>query len=312
MIRKRVASEGGSSNVLVRTITSTKFIVSVALVLLAGAAIAWQYHNVTNPDRLFWGAVNNSLQTTSYTRHSTIKEGPQSVDQIISTTTEPKQRVFGDTEFTQTGVDSTTARTENIGTPVYDYVRYTSIVTAAKGERDGKPLDFSSILHTWGGTNPADTSVTQGQLYNQAVLGVIPIGNLTAAQRHDLVKLMKDQKAYNYKVVETNRSGIFRRPTYVMTVTVNPVPYITAIQQFAKEVGMTHLEGINPADYKDAEQLLFTVSIDGWSHQVVQTAQSAGSRTENISGRNLRKQLPDAPKNTISVDELQSRLQSIQ
>ncbi len=312
MIRKRLAFKGGSSNVLARTITSTKFIVSIATVLLAAIFVAWQYHNVTNPDRLFWGSVNNSLQTMSYTRHSTIKQGQQSVDQVIATTAEPKQRVFGDTVFTQTGVDSATAKTENIGTPVYDYVRYTSIVTGAQGERDGKPLDFSSVLNIWGKTQPDDTSITQGQLYNQSVLGVFPTGNLTAAQRHSLVKHMKDNKAYSYKVVETRHSGLFRRPTYTFSVTVNPVPYITAIQEFAKETGLTHLDGINPSDYEQASQLFFSVSIDGWSHQVTQTAQSAGSKTEDISGRNLRKELPAPPKDAISVDELQAQLQSIE
>lgn len=312
MTKKLATSEGGSSNIFMRTVSSVKFIVTVAIVVLIAACVAWQYHNMNNVDRIFWGAVNNNLQTTAYTRHSTMREGGQSVDQTIQATTEPKARVFGETVFIQTGVDSTRAVTENIGTPVYDYVRYTDIVTSAKGQRDGKLLDFSGLLHIWGVTEPEDPNETRGQLYNQATLGVIPTGNLTAAERRSIVKIMKDKKAYSYKLIETNRSGLLRRPTHQFQVTISPVGYITALKEFSAVVGLNHLKDINPDDYASADSLVFTVLVDGWTHQMTQIDQSAGSRSEDISGRNLRKVLPESPKNTISVDELQTRLQAVE
>ena len=296
---------------LVRLITSVRFITIFAIVIVAGTFAAWQYHNTTNASRVFWGMVDNNLQTTAYTRHTVQSSGSQSVDQVLQTTTEPTQKVFSETVFRQTGVDSATALTENIGTPTNDYVRYTGINTSQKNSA-GQSLDFSKVLNIWGNTPPEETGSTTGQLYNQAALGIIPTGNVSAAQRKAIIKIMKEQGAYDFTVASTKRSLPFGRPTYTFQVTVNPEAYITALQLFAKDVGLNHLEGINPADYKDAQKLSFIVSIDGWTHQMTQTSQGEGAKTEDISGRNLRKVLPKTPTDTIPVDELQSRLQSIQ
>ena len=296
---------------LVKLITSIRFIIIVAIVIVAATFVAWQYHNTTNASRVFWGMVDNNLQTMAYSRHTVQSSGSQSVDQVLQTTTEPVQAVFSETVFNQTGADSATALTENLGTPSHDYVRYTDIKTSQKNSA-GQPLDFSKVLNIWGDTPPETPGLTTGQLYNQAVLGIIPTGNVSAAERREIIKIMKEQGAYSYEVSETTRSWPFGRPTYTFQVTVNPEAYITALQLFAKNVGLNHLEGIDPADYKDAQKLSFIVSIDGWTHQMTKTSQGEGAKTEEISGRNLRKVLPEAPSETIPVDQLQTRLQAIE
>lgn len=296
---------GTTVSKLTSVVTSIKFIVIIAALLLIGTFSAWQYHNSTNVDRVFWGMVDDSLQTSSYSRHTQQKSGAQSVDQIFETATSPQHKLFSETVFTQTGADSAVAVTENIGTPSTDYVRYTSIETAQN-------LDFSSVLNVWGITEPQVPGQTSGQLYNQAVLGIIPVGNLDSAQRRIITDIMKESNAYSYTLVETNKSLLFGRPTYTMQVTVNPVGYITALKQFASFVGLNHLEEVNPDEYAQAQKISFTVSIDGWTHQMVATSQGGGSKTEQITGRNIRKTLPAAPDQTIPVDDLQSKLQSIQ
>ena len=310
-MKKTSESNSKKSEKFVRTITSTKFIVSVAAVVLVGTLAAWQYHNTTNANRVFWGMVDESLKTSSYSRHTTQKNGSQTVDQVIETSTSPKQLVHSETVFEQTGVDAATAITENIGTPTKDYVRYNSIVTSQKTQ-DGKPLDFSKVEGKWGVTESADEDQTTGQQYNQAVLGIIPISNLTSAERRELIKVMKDQNAYEFTVAETTRTWPFGRPNYTFQVTVNPVAYITALKMFAKDVGLNHLEEINPQDYASSQKLTFVVSVDGWTHQMTKADQNQGAKTEVISSRNLKKSLPTAPSDTISVDELQTMLQSVE
>lgn len=288
-------------------ISSTKFIVLLAAIIVVATFAAWQYHNTSNPDRVFWGMVNNNLSTSAYTRHTQQKSGAQSVDQIFQTATAPQHKLFSETVFNQTGADSATAVTENIGTPTNDYVRYTSIKTAQN-------LDFSSVLNVWGVTEPEVKGETSGQLYNQAVLGIIPVGNISASERRELVKLMKEKQAYSYTIVETSRSLSlpFGRPTYTMQVSIDPVGYITALKQFANSVGLNHLKDVNPADYASSQKLSFVVKIDGWTHQMIASDQNQGTKTEAISGRNMKKQLPDAPAKTIPVDELQTKLQAIE
>jgi hypothetical protein len=301
---------GNISGKIINTLTSVRFIVTVAGLVVVATLAAWQYHSITNADRVFWGMVDDNLHTSSYTRLSVQKSGGQGVEQITSATTEPKQRVYGETLFTQTGADAATATTENIGTTTQDFVRYTNITTNQKSS-NGNALDFSKVLGVWGASEPEGKDQTNGQLYNQAVLGIIPVGNLSSAQRHALIAEMKAEGAYEFKIAQTTRSLPFGRPTYVFQVTVNPVSYIKALKSYAKYVGLTHLEEINPNDYSSSQKLLFTVSVDGWTHQMTQTSQSQGGKNEIITGRNLKKSLPEPPTDTISVDELQTRLQSI-
>lgn len=310
-MKKRFARVSGKTDNLTKKITSVKFIVVLAVIVGVATLGAWMYHNASNPDRVFWGMVDRSLQTTAYTRHTQQKNASQSVDQILQTTTEPDQIVYAETVFEQSGVDAARAVTENIGTPTHDYVRYTSIATAQKNE-EGDPLNFSSVLNIWGITESADESQTTGQLYNQAVLGVIPIGNLNASQRKELIKTMRDQGAYEFKVTKTTRTWPFGRPNYTFSVTIKPVPYITALKQYASMVGLNHLEEIDPQQYASAGELAFDISVDGWTHQATMTTQGGGSKTELISGYNLKKQLPGPPQDTISVDELQTKLQTVQ
>lgn len=295
---------------LVQTLTSIKFIASLAVLLLVATFGAWTYHNTTNADRVFWGMVDDNLRTSSYTRHTEQKNGSQSVNQTLQTYTSPRQVVLAETVFVQTGVDSATAVTQNMGTVYNDYVRYNSIQTSQK-TANGQPLDFSEVLNVWGVTESEDKSKTTGQLYNQAVLGVIPTGSLSKSERRTLIQSMKDQKAYSYTVAETTRSLPFGRPTYTFSVTVKPVAYITGLKNFAAAVGLNHLVEINPNDYASAQELAFEVSVDGWTHQMTVSSQPQAGKKEIISGRNLKKPAPNVPNNAISVEDLQTRLQSV-
>ncbi len=292
-------------NRFVSVVSSTRFIIGFALLIAAATFGAWQYHNTTNVNRVFWGMVDNSLSASAYTRQTERKQGSQGVTQIFQTALSPQNRLFSDTIYTQTGVDAARAVTENIGTPERDYVRYTDIKTADN-------LNFASVLGTWGVTEPEVAGETSGQLYNQAVLGLIPVGNLSLADRRELVKIMKDTNAYSYKLIETKRSLPFGRPSYVIELTISPVGYITALQRYADMVGLNHLKQVEPKSYSEAQKIVSLITVDGWSHNMTATDQMGGTKTEQISGWNLKKSIPSEPTKAIPVDELQSMLQSIQ
>ena len=310
-MKKKPQEASRKSDKIVQVLSSAKFIISVAVIIGVSTFLAWQYHNTTNADRVFWGMVDENLQTSAYSRNTVQKNGSQSVTQVIQTATSPQQLIYSQTVFQQTGVDSATAITENIGTPTEDYVRYNSIVTSQKSANGGQ-LDFSDVVGKWAAAGSGAGGETTGQQYNQAVLGIIPTGNLSSAERRAIIKTMKDQGTYRYSVIETKRTWPFGRPTYTFQVTVSPEGYITTLKQFAEEVGLNHLEKVQPADYASSQKLTFIVSVDGWTHQMTRADQNQGARSETISGRNLKKTLPSTPSDTIPVDELQARLQSVQ
>lgn len=305
MKKKLEGLKGGLLKKLTKFVTSAKFIITFAVLVVLVTLGLWQYHNSTNADRVFWGMVDDTMQTTSYTRHAQQKSGSQSVDQVFITAAAPQHKLFSDSVFTQTGVDSATAVTENLGTPTADYVRYTQIETA-------QDLDFRKLLNIWGVAESQAPGKTAAQLYNQAVLGVIPTGNLSAEQRREVIKIMRDNKAYSFTLMSTKRSLPFGRPTLSYNVIVNPVGYISALKQFATYVGLNHLEEVNPADYESARTLSFMVDVDGWSHQMTAVSQIGDAKIEDITGRNMKRELIDVPSDAIPVEELQAKLQAVQ
>lgn len=310
-MKKLFGNKSGNTNTLIRRITSARFITSFAVILAVVAFGLWQYNNTTNQDRVFWGMIDNGLQTSSFSKTSTLKSGGQSAEQITDLFTSPKQEVYSRTHYVQTGADEADATTENIGTPYRDYVRYTEINTSQK-DPQGQPYDFANIVNVWGASATQDTKETTGQLFNQSVLGVLPTGNLSAQQRKQVIKLMKDNKAYSYKMSKPSRQFPLARPSYTFTVTVSPPAYITALKEFARSIGLTQLESIDPAEYKDSAEMLFQVTVDGWSHQVTEVNQTSSNKLESISAHNVRKQVPAPPTKTIDIEELQSRLQSVE
>lgn len=309
-MKKYFGDSGQKMKNIAKKLVSVKAIVIAAVVVAVAAFGLWQYHSVTNTDKIFWGAVNTSLQTSSFSRHSVSKSGGQSAEQVVDVYLSPKQGVYSRTHFVQTGLDEADATTENLGTPYADYVRYTSINTSQKNS-SGKAFDFSKILNVWGGSTP-NMSQTDGQQFGQSVLAAIPTADLTAAQRRELIKLMQDKKVYEFKVSKTAHEGPLARPSYTYTVTLVPSAYVEALKQFGDYVGITQLKDLNPADYKNANKSQFTITVDAWSHQITSMIQPGGGKNETISGYNVRKTLPAAPKDAISIDELQTRLQSVE
>jgi len=310
-MKKLFGNNSGFINKVVRRIATVKFVTIVALILAVTAFGGWQYNNMTSKDRIFWGMVDNSLQTTSFSKKSLVKSGGQSAEQITDVFASPKQQVYSQTHFEQTGADEASAVTENIGTATQDYVRYISITTNQRNT-EGKEYDFSNILNVWGSSVVQDETQSTGQLFSQSVLGVIPTGNLSASQRHHLVKLLKDSKAYTFTANKPSREFPFGRPNYTYNVVIDPVGYITALKEFGRDIGLTQLESINPNDYKSSAKMQFQVSVDGWSHQATKIVQSSGGKSETISAHNVRKPLQQLPKDTIDIDELQTRLQSVE
>lgn len=284
-------------------------VVSLGVAILAGTFGMWQNHRMMDADMVFWGAVNNNLQTRSFTR-SSVQEAQQDqkVQELVSTQTSPKKLVNSEVTFTQTGDEKAFVNTESIGTPYRDYIRYNKIETA-QTDATGKPLDYAGVTGVWGETLTPDDTKTTGRLYNQSVLGVMPWGSLSTDQRAELVAYMKHNHVYEYKIRDTYRSGLFGRPTHEMVVTVKPRPYLEMLKIFAAYQGLNHLEDIDPADYETNQPIEVTVMIDGWTHHVTQVTQNA--QVEYISSHNTKRQLSLPPAHATPVADLQQRLEQI-
>jgi hypothetical protein len=286
------------------------FIIYAAVIIFVGSAWAWWYHVQTNQDRLFWGMIQNSLRTPGFSRTIVQEDGQQKLEQVVEVRTAPLHLANSRSIITQGEPATTRVITESIGTPTTDYVRYSDIQTSQKGQT-GNDLDFSNVKNVWGKAE-AEGGTTNGQLYNESVLGLIPFGNLTGAQQEALIKEMKDKNVYSAELASVQRSGLLRRPTYSFNVQVNPAAYISALKSFAKSTGLTHLETVDPSQYQSTQPVTVVVSVDGWSRQLKEVSYGGGTRVEKFTGLNSIKPLQTPPQDTVPISELQARLQTVQ
>ncbi len=289
-------------------------IVFAAIVILGASGIVWTYYSQNNANRVFWGAVENNLKTTAFTRSIKEDDGSQTTNQAIQTVTSPQQISSSKTEISYgTGPSSVTISTSNIGTPNTDFVQYSSIKTDQKSVT-GEPLDFSKVIGVWGKSDPAQDGKTRGNQYNESVLSVVPFGNLNPAARKALIKQMKDTHTYTYSVVSVKHHGLLRRPTYVFSIQINASAYVGVLKSYARVAGLTQLEKVDISQISSTEPIQVLVTVDGWSHQIRQVVygDAESGRSEQISAYNIVKKQPAIPTQTVSVDELQTRLQSIQ
>lgn len=285
-----------------------KLVLYAAIVMFVVSGLSLWYVTANSSDNVFWGMVNNNLQTAAYTRSSSQDDGQQKAEQITEAQTSPQQLANGRTTITQYGDTSARVVTESIGTPYADYVRYTQVETSQKNEQ-GKSLDFSQLINVWGKSEAGD-GATNGQLFNESVLGIVPMGRISAPQRQELIAAMKAKNVYQFVAIESQRHGL--RTTYTYDVKVNPVPYIEVLKQFARDMGLNQLESIDPNQYKSTQPIGVGLKVDSLSHQLLELSYGAGSRTEKMSSYGSLKKLQSPPTDTISIDELQYRLQSVQ
>lgn len=285
-------------------------LLSVALFIIFGWLWWRNIHN--DPTRVFNGMLENSLRLKGVTRHVTQTGLGQDVSQWTQLNLGAVQKAESRTELTQTGDIEAEVETQSIGTPYEDFVRYTSIETSQTGA-DGQKLDFSTILNIWGSNNATpEAGTTNGELYNESVLGVIPIGSLSVTDRATLLRYIRSNTVYEVDYTALERELIDGRPVYTYPVKVDAEKYVTMLKEFARMVGLNHLENVDPAAYGGSEKLEFSLSVDVWARQLVRIRfGSDDQRIEELSGHNVVKSV-GLPEETITVDELQGRLQEIQ
>jgi hypothetical protein len=146
-------------------------------------------------------------------------------------------------------------------------------------------------------------------LYGQNIFGVIPVGNLPVSARRKLLNEISQNNIYKVDYSKLKREQRAGRPTYIYEVTVEPVVYIKMLKNFARAVGSTQLERVDPNQYKDTPPLKFQLIVDVWSSQLKEVKYEDG-RVEHYDGYGANTLAPE-PTNTIPVIELQTRLQSL-
>lgn len=279
-----------------------------ALLLLAGFWLWWTKID-TNPERVFWGAIERGLSTTSATTVVNQPEGAgPAIHQVSQYSLGAANSSHTMSRLTQGG---TQVVNEMFGTPEAAYRRYASIKTDQK-RADGSPLDLSKIVGIW-----AEGADTTSQVLQQTVLGsalpsggaTVPLGYLEPAARSKLMNQIQREKVYDVAFDKVKKEYKDGRLLYTYDVTVSPFAYASMIKQLAEGLGMHGLDQLDPSQYKSQPPIAVKLVIDVHARHVVR-AVGTGYEQDYASYDVPVRMGP--PKDHITDAELQQRLQNLQ
>lgn len=277
----------------------------VVVVLLAGWlwwAKVWQ-----NPNRVFWDMLSNNLATSGVTRTISQKSQGLSVEQDTQISFGAQPTAHALTTFTQNGGNIVT---EEISNNTSDFVRYKRIVTPKTVA--GKPLDVSGIVGKWAkldANSSLGSTVTSG-LFDQSLIGVLPMANLSAANRAKLLDEMHTDGVFSFDAKKVKTVSLNGRKTYQYTVNIKASAYVALMQNFEKLVGSKQYASLDPNSYAAGTTVPVTLSVDVRSHQLSQLYQPSAGRTEQYKAFGVVDATP-LPHATLTTTELTKRLSAL-
>jgi hypothetical protein len=288
---------------------SQKVVVSIAVVLLVVGGIWWSIAAAQSPTAVFNAMLANNLSTPSVTRVVQQNGSGLSVSQYTQMNFTQQPTAHALTIFKQNGGS---IATEEISDSKSDFVRYQKIVATAK-TKDGKNIDVSNVVGQWAKLNAGSglgTTVTSG-LFEQSLLGVLPIGNLRPAMQQQLLTYIHDKQIFTYDASKVKTTNLGGRKVYEYAVSIAPQPYIVLMQTFGKQVGASQFASLDPNAYAQAAKVQVTLKIDARSHTLAELNETSAGRVESYQGYGVIANT-DLPKATLTTQELTDRLGKLQ
>lgn len=295
---------------IINGISWVKLVVIATIAIFVFSVTGWWIYIYNKPSAVFDRMLDTVLSSPSVTKTIIQDQEGQKLKQIVQLTSQPSQQVHS-TNVLDQGQDSAVITTESFSTRSNDFVRYSDIKTEQKNT-SGNDFDFSSVLGVWGKSGNNPQTGEQAQLFDQTMLGVVPVGNLPRFERRALVEQIKRDNVYKVdyskKIDKKFTNGRFE---YEYTVSLQPVAYINMLKKFSGHFSISTLDNIDPEQYANTEALDFKFSVDILSGQLTKITYAGGTRTEEFGSYGARVVIPE-PTESISIEELQSNLEKLQ
>jgi len=279
-----------------------------SLALFGASGYYWYKYVFIDTDRILSDMLDKSMQTTSLYRNIAQEGNGSNVDQDIYASFTPQ--LFAQSQTTlqeSSGKGKTSVDTETIGTEKSDYVRYTSIAIANNKAAEGKK--YEDIINQWA---KRDENLEEGQsltFLNDSLFVVVPFGNLNSDQRQKVKNEIIKTKLYDVVAVKTH--FLNGRPVATYSIKMNPQSLVKVLAKYVEVTGIGKSAQLDPAQYEGAEALGVVMEVDMLSRHVSQVQLTASGRTESYYGYNVSREI-NLPKQTIPVDELQTRLTKLE
>jgi hypothetical protein len=285
----------------------TKAMLLVVCILLAGAAVVfcllYIYFKVySDPQRVFWGMINNNLGTSSVTETTHQSSGGVDKLQTSQISFNPAPVILQNVNQQTTSTYPTSQLNSLvIGTRNADYRRITYVSNLQKGDSKDK---YKSLYSVWV-KNPSDTPFPQTV---NAVLLSSPVlfGNLAPADRDRINS--KLESAYAISNITKSSSG---RGTYTYNVSINLKKYTLALKDYATGLGLASASKISPNVYKTSDRAEFTFTVDVLSRHLKKIANKGQAAGVEYSA--YGKQLEVAvPEKSISAQQFNDKINKLQ
>jgi len=300
-----IKSEGAMIRSFINRHQMAAVITLFACLVMLFSVWSWWHYVYSNPKRVFERMLSSSLSTPSVTK-LTSEQGDQNLTQTTQLTVNPNPSVHSQSILEQP--DSRVV-TESIAFPDREYIRYTDIQTTQQSTAGGS-YDFSEILGVWGASTEANTLTGGAQLFDQTVLGVVPLARLSPDHKAELLNQVTQESVYNVDYNNVEREIIDGRPVYTYTVGLKPRAYVNMLKTFSRMIGTDELAEVDPTNYPESPLLEVTFSIDVWSSQLRAVNYTDSQRTEVFTSHGAFSRVIE-PTESISLQELQSKLQAI-
>lgn len=294
---------------LKKRIFSTKML-AVLLVVLGlvgfGYSTNYWYRNIfLDSDRIFYNMLENSLNTRSVIKTVEQSGSGKTENQtvLIKYTPDVKMRSVNVAEQVAQNRTKSVVETESYSSRQLDYIRYNQISIPATGTNKS---DYSKITNTWAKKDNSQETGGQSEFLNEAGFTFVPFGNFTNKERAEIIKKVKDTEVYRFndvKIIYENG-----RPVYEALVSLSPRKFVNIMSDYSKKTGIGNPDQLNPSDYTENYNFTIKVKVDVISGQLRQIIYPTGDRIENYASYGANIDI-NMPKQAISIEELQSRLQ---
>lgn len=282
--------------------------VSASLVIAVVGGSLWYTNIFMSKERRFWTAIENGLKTTSTTKEI-VSVSPAASQTHLSRLRLGAQAVVEgrSTIIQRTTQTTSTVVTSNLVTPSEGFVKYEKIETNEKSA-DGTDFDFSNVVGRWAAQDASDAeSNAQASAFSESFVQLVPIANLNAKDRRDIMNLLKNQNAYEVDFTNTGEDS--DNDLTVYDVTLNTRAYVAILREVFARQGLVDLPTLDPNGYDPTSQIPLQIAIDGGN--AVRKIGFSDDQYESYSDYGFTNSAV-LPTETITYTELQSRLQAAQ
>ena len=272
--------------------------------MLGYSSYIWYSQYFTDNDRIFYGMLDKSLSTASLSKVISQNQGAREESQTFLLRFNPVPIIYSRSNVKQIDQNrqESTVVTETIGEREADFVRYTDIKVP---DNPDDTTNYSAVIDQWAKRSSSDEQVN-AQFLDEAIFSFIPFGDFNKDQRAELIQLLKDEDVYRLRDGKVKYEN--GRPIFTASLQIKPSGLVAALKKYNQLTGVGDESLLNPADYDDFHTIGVQVKIDVLSRHLLEISYPGDARVETYEGYGVNRSVK-SPDDSISIDELQNRLQ---